>query len=125
MSIIVAPATLFQPGTPVTEDVYGDSDGTLRGSARHQSFVFTADGDDTFGDAATLAGSAIGGRDSFTVEGEGYIYGDANSLEGSARGGADSIEARQIDTPSDVDVLYAYGDAFLMHDRALGGNDTI
>ena len=42
MTIIVAPATLFQPGTTVTEDVFGDSDGTIFNTALAQTFIFDA-----------------------------------------------------------------------------------
>ena len=126
MAIVVAPATLFKPGTLVTQDVFGDSADTIHGSARNQTFVYTAAADTSiYGDAHDLAGTATGGRDSFTAKGLGALYGDADSIVDSARGGNDTIKATGPKLDSGADQLEIAGDANTMSGHALGGNDTI
>ena len=95
MTIIVAPATLFQPGTTVTEDVYGDSDGTIANTALTQTIIF---------DAAPDALVAVSG--------------DADEIEGTGRGGDDRIEVHNADRIGG-DALFA------MWDASQGGDDHI
>ncbi|MFO1046513.1 MAG: calcium-binding protein [Geminicoccaceae bacterium] len=124
MTIIVAPATLFQPGTTVTEDVYGDSDGAIVNTALGQTFIFTADGVTATGDALAIDGTGRGGNDQFTVTGvvgsANNIFGDAATLNDSAQGGDDKI------TAAGGDQFYVIGDAGEeMHGGSQGGNDRI
>ena len=43
MAVVVAPATVFNPGAPVTgEFVYGDSDGSIANTALAQTFTYTS-----------------------------------------------------------------------------------
>ena len=123
MAIVVAPAKLFAPSTPITEDVYGDSTGTLYGNARNQRIVLEEAGSNTIGDAQSLAGSAIGGRDSLQVTGFGGVSGDAVFMSGSSRGGNDAIHVT-AGAFEDHRAIAAAGDAAYMSGRALGGNDT-
>lgn len=124
MTIVVAPAKLFAPSAPVTEDVYGDSVSTLYGSARNQRIVLEQVGHNVIGDGDALAGSAIGGRDSLVVTGFGGVSGDALTMVGSSRGGNDALRII-AGTFEDGHAMGVAGDTAYMHDRALGGNDTI
>ena len=117
MTIIVAPASSFAPGVLVTEDVYGDTEGVLFGSARNQRFIYESAGITGHGDASVLARTAIGGRDFFNVTGSGAVTGDGLNLIDSARGGNDTIRVEGS--------FGAIGDAAFMSGRTLGGNDTI
>ena len=149
MTIIVAPATLFQPGTNVTDDVFGDSNGTIANTALAQTFVFTAENATATGDASTIDGTGRGGDDRFTVTGvagsSNTICGDALTLDGSAQGGDDKIAAAgglQFvvgDAGADmyggsqggndrIDIGLggvAIGDGFFMHDLSQGGDDRM
>lgn len=149
MTIIVAPATLFQPGTNVTDDVFGDSNGTIANTALGQTFVFTAENATATGDASTIDGTGRGGDDRFTVTGvagsSNTICGDALTLDGSAQGGDDKIAAAgglQFvvgDAGADmyggsqggndrIDIGLggvAIGDGFFMHDLSQGGDDRM
>ena len=62
MPIVVAPAPLHQPGTTVTEDVYGGTSSDTVGTGLAQTFVFV-DGAAVFGDAETVGGTGRGGGD--------------------------------------------------------------
>ena len=117
MTIIVAPASSFAPGVLVTEDVYGDTEGVLFGSARNQRFIYESAGITGHGDASVLARTAIGGRDFFNVTGSGAVTGDGLNLIDSARGGNDTIRVEGS--------FGAIGDAAFMSGRTLGGDDTI
>ena len=117
MTIVVAPATRFEPLETVTENVYGDTAGTLLGSGRNQRFIYESAGITGHGDASDLARTAIGGRDVFNVTGSGSVTGDGLNLLDSARGGNDTIRVEGT--------FGAIGDAAFMSGRTLGGNDTI
>ena len=117
MTIVVAPATRFEPLEAVTENVYGDTAGTLLGSGRNQRFIYESAGITGHGDASDLARTAIGGRDVFNVTGSGSVTGDGLNLLDSARGGNDTIRVEGT--------FGAIGDAAFMSGRTLGGNDTI
>ena len=117
MTIVVAPATRFEPLETVTENVYGDTAGTLFGSGRNQRFIYESAGITGHGDASDLARTAIGGRDVFNVTGSGSVTGDGLNLLDSARGGNDTIRVEGT--------FGAIGDAAFMSGRTLGGNDTI
>ena len=117
MTIVVAPATRFEPLETVTENVYGDTAGTLFGSGRNQRFIYESAGITGHGDAADPARTAIGGRDVFNVTGSGSVTGDGLNLLDSARGGNDTIRVEGT--------FGAIGDAAFMSGRTLGGNDTI
>ena len=122
MAIIVAPATLYQPGTVVTEDVFGDSDGTIANTALAQTLIFTADPIAVYGDADSLIDTARGGNDSFAIRGRDplaftKVVGDAETMFGSSQGGDDQIAGR--------DNFIAYADPGIMDDQTLGGNDWI
>ena len=123
MTIVVAPGSLFQPGSSVAENVYGDTAATLRGSAASQTFIYFSDGASARGDALEMLGTAIGGRDRFEVTGTGTVYGDAISMGDASRGGNDTLNgagpAGGIGGPFSL-----YGDAFFMSGRSLGGNDS-
>lgn len=124
MTIVVAPAKVFTPSAPVAEDVYGDNDATLYGSARNQRFVLEQLGHNVFGDSYTLAGSATGGRDTMVVTGFGGVSGDTAYVVGSSRGGNDTLRVT-AGAFEDGHSFGVAGDTGYMHDRALGGNDSI
>src|SRR5262245_8361886 len=121
MSIVVAPATLYQPGTTVSDDVFGDSAGTISNTALAQTFIFNANASHVYGDALNINGAGRGGADTITVFGLAgdptIIVGDAGELLGSARGGGDVITA--------LGNSATYGDALNMRGSSRGGNDHI
>jgi hypothetical protein len=99
MSIIVVPATRFHPASTVTEDVFGDSKGTISGAALAQSFRLRADGVAIHGDADTIAGAGSGGDDHFVATGVNpaeatLVFGDARLFVGRAHGGNDDMVTR-------------------------------
>ena len=121
MSIVVAPATRYQPGTTVSDDVFGDSAGTISNTALAQTFIFDASSSHVYGDALNINGTGRGGADTLTVFGLAgdptVIVGDAGQLLASAKGGKDLITA--------LGNSATYGDALDMTGSSLGGNDHI
>ena len=122
--IVVAPDTLFQPGTTVSaaDTVYGDSDGSIANTALAQTFIYTSDSSIAYGDADTIDGNGRGGDDRFTVTGvagsNNSIIGDASFLNGAAQGGDDQITASG-------GLSFVIGDADSMNDQTRGGSDRI
>jgi hypothetical protein len=115
MAIVVAPATLYQPGTTVSDDVYGDSDGTITNTALAQTFIFDARAINVVGDANDMLGTSRGGNDTITVRGvsssfETTLFGDAIGLGASSQGGNDQITG--------TGNVLAYGDGFFLEGDA-------
>ena len=82
MTLVVAPASIFDPAVPVIGDViYGDSDKAISGAALAQTFLFVSGNNFVYGDAAAIAGRGQGGDDSFAVMGleetNTVLFGDA------------------------------------------------
>jgi hypothetical protein len=122
MSIVVAPATRFHPASTVTEDVFGDSKGTISGTALAQSFRLRAEGTSVHGDADIIARAGSGGDDHLLVTGldsaeATLVFGDARLFVGRAHGGDDDLVTRKH--------AIAFGDAFQLTKHSVGGNDRI
>src|SRR4051812_12200863 len=122
MPIVVAPATYFDPASIVTEDVFGDSAGTISGSALAQSFRLRAEGIAVHGDADIIAPAGSGGGDHLVVTGVDpaeatLVFGDARLLVGRAHGGNDDVATSEH--------AIAFGDALYLTRHSIGGNDRI
>src|SRR3954447_15753966 len=122
MPIVVAPATHFHPAIIVTEDVFGDSTGTISGHALAKSFQLRAEGIAVHGDATTIAGAGSGGDDHFLVTGVDpaaatLVFGDAEHFVGRAHGGDDDIVTKKH--------AIAFGDAFDLTEHSICGDDRI
>jgi hypothetical protein len=131
--------------------LYGDTDGTMSGSAHggndiliggnldassHQSLTDEPISNLLYGDAYTMTGSAHGGNDTLTggsnsygLSLNNYLYGDAYSMTDTAQGGNDTLiggnEIGRSDGGDNGTVNYLYGDAYQMSGFAHGGNNTL
>lgn len=115
-----------------TYPIFGDTDGTLSGSARGASQELRGpdipDGSRfaIYGDASVITDTARGGNDWIVgpkLPGGGGsfadLYGDAGTLSGHGRGGNDAVFA------SDGPRNEVFGDADTITDHGRGGNDLV
>lgn len=119
-TLVVAPASIFDPAVPVIGNViYGDSDEAISGAALAQTFLFVSGSNFVYGDAAAIAGRGQGGDEYLHNQGRfSEPFGDARYMLDQASGGDDVVSGSRFG-----EVLY--GDAEYMYDQSSAGDDVL